>query len=143
MKYQIVRCTDRDKQWLFDLHKKTMKQYVDAVYGWNEQREKEYFEDQSNFAGYHAILQDDERVGAINYYNDKNVVRIYRIEVLPDYQNKGIGSAILDKMIERSRKKHKNIELRVFKINPAHRLYLRKGFKTFKESDNHFYMRYE
>jgi len=67
-KYKIVNCTEQDKEWLFDLHKKTMKEYVDKVYGWDEQRENEYFEDRSRLSRYHIILKNNKRLGAINYY---------------------------------------------------------------------------
>jgi len=144
MEYRFIKCSKNDKDWLFDLHKKTMKEYVDKVYGWDFEREKSYFDNNVSFERYHLILdKQGEKVGAINFYQKDNVIKINRIEVLANYQNKGIGSAVLDGIIEKAKNENRNVELRVFKINPAHRLYSRKGFKMFKESDTHFYMRYE
>ncbi len=143
-KIQVLKCTKENKAWLFNLHKLTMKEYIDKVYGWDEQREKAYLDNPLLFKRYHLILvEQGEMVGAINFYYKDDVIKINRIEVLPDYQNKGIGSAVLDKIIKSAKNENMNVELRVFKINPACRLYSRKGFKIFKESDTHFYMRYE
>ncbi len=144
MEYQILKCTEEDKEWLFGLHERAMREYVEKVYGWDPEREKAYFDNKRIMSRYHLILNEkDGKIGAINFEIIDDAIKIYRIEILPNYQNKGIGSVILDKMIEKSKDENKNIELRVFKINPAHRLYSRKGFKIFKESDTHFYMKYE
>jgi ribosomal protein S18 acetylase RimI-like enzyme len=144
MEYKIEKCTEQDMEWLYNLHERTMREYVDKVYGWDPEREKRYFHDKAKLDRYHLILDEaDEKIGALNFVAENDVIRIFRIEVLPDFQNRGIGSMILDKIIERARKEGKNIELRVLKVNPAHKLYSRRGFKVFKESDKYFYMRYE
>jgi len=144
MKYKIVKGAEEERKWLFDLHERTMKEYVEKVYGWDVEREKVYFDNSVLFERYHLILDEQgEKIGAINFYHKENSIKINRIEVLPDYQNKGIGSAVLDHIIEKAKKENRNIELRVFKINPAFRLYERKGFKIFKETDTHYYMRFE
>lgn len=144
MQYKLFKCTKNDRTWLFDLHKSTMKEYVDKVYGWDSERENAYFDDNVLFGRYHVILNEqEERRGAVNFYIKDNIIKINRIEISPDCQNKGIGSRILDYFIDIATKNKKMIELRVFKINPARGLYLRKGFEIFKESDTHFYMRYK
>jgi ribosomal protein S18 acetylase RimI-like enzyme len=143
MKYKIIKSTKKDKKWLFDLHKKTMKEYVEKIYGWDEHKEQKFFEDLSRISRYHIILENKKRVGAISYNQDDKVIMIFRIEILPEYQNKGIGACILDSFIDLAKRDKKIIELRVFKINPAQRLYLRKGFSIYKESDTHYYIRYE
>lgn len=145
MHYNFINCTKKDKTWLFDLHKSTMNEYVDKVYGWDPEREKAYFDNNVSFERYHLILDErGKRIGAVNFYNkDNNTIKINRIEILPNNQNKGIGSKILDYFIDIAKKNKKVIDLRVFKINPAQRLYSRKGLKIYKESDTHFYMKYE
>jgi len=145
MKYKIVKGTEEERKWLFDLHERTMKEYVEKVYGWDVEREQAYFDNSVLFERYHLILDEyGEKIGAINFYNkDVETIKINRIEVLPDYQNKGIGSIVLDHMITGAKDDGKNVELRVFKVNPAFKLYARKGFKTYKETDTHYYMRYE
>jgi ribosomal protein S18 acetylase RimI-like enzyme len=50
-----------------------------------------------------------------------------RIAILPEFQNQGIGTAILQKIIGAA-PTHKPLRLQVFKINPARRLYERLGF---------------
>jgi ribosomal protein S18 acetylase RimI-like enzyme len=144
MKYRIFKATEDERAWLFDLHERTMKEYVEKVYGWDVKREQAYFDNRILFERYHLILAKyGEKIGAINFYHIENSIKINRIEVLPDYQNKGIGSAVLDQIIEKAKKENKNVELRVFKINPAFKLYARKGFKTYKETDTHYYMKFE
>ena len=66
-------------------------------------------------------------------------MEIENICIKPEYQNKGIGTAILKEIIFEN--KGKNIKLQAFKINErAIKLYERIGFKKIYESKTHYIM---
>ena len=103
MEYQILKCTEEDKKWLFDLHERAMREYVEKVYGWNPERKKAYFDNKRIMSRYHSILNEKkEKIGAINFEILNDAIKIYRIEILPNYQNRGIGPAILDKIVKKA-----------------------------------------
>lgn len=58
------------------------------------------------------------------------------ISVLPGYRASGIGSHLLQEVIERARKSHAGISLSVSIDNPAVRLYKRYGFKIVIKDDD-------
>ena len=62
------------------------------------------------------------------------------IEIHPDYQSKGIGTAILKKMIADGEHKMKPIVLQVLKVNPAIKLYERLGFVIVETTKTHYRM---
>lgn len=91
---RIVKCSNHDKEWLFNLHAKTLKNYVETVYGWEDSAQWRYFNDDEKLYNYHIITKDSKRVGAINYV-ESDVITINRIEILPEYQNQKIGTGVL------------------------------------------------
>jgi ribosomal protein S18 acetylase RimI-like enzyme len=64
------------------------------------------------------------------------------IEVLPDWQGKGIGTTVIQRMIEGAQKAEKPFRLQVFKVNPARKLYERLGFIKTGETETHIQMEF-
>ena len=64
-----------------------------------------------------------------------------RIEVLPEYQGKGISGFMINQLIRSAKKEGRDLRLHVFKINPARRLYSRLGFQIVDETETHYVMR--
>jgi ribosomal protein S18 acetylase RimI-like enzyme len=59
------------------------------------------------------------------------------IGVVPSRRGKGIGSSLLDALLQRARKEgHKRISLSVEKSNPAVHLYESRGFRAVHENDD-------
>lgn len=57
------------------------------------------------------------------------------IALLPDHRGKGIGTALLEHLLETAKTRYHHISLSIWKENPAFRLYLRFGFEVVKEND--------
>jgi GNAT superfamily N-acetyltransferase len=58
-------------------------------------------------------------------------------------QRRGIGTAVMHRLIAEATGRHQAMTLGVVKSNPAKRLYDRLGFRTSHEDDRKFYMRRE
>jgi ribosomal protein S18 acetylase RimI-like enzyme len=65
---------------------------------------------------------------------------ISNIEIAPEYQGRGIGTAITNGIIAEARRDGLSVTLRVLKVNPARHLYERLGFIVIKEDETHYYM---
>jgi len=63
------------------------------------------------------------------------------IAVLPNFRGKGIGTELLEKLIEQSRLQVRALSLSVSIDNPAVRLYRRLGFEVIDESEHSLVMR--
>jgi len=88
-------------------------------------------EDDKIIAFYVINQECDEEYHLCKWENpDESACIIHRLCVLPDYQNKGIGSGLLSHIEEQARSiGYKSIRLDVFSENPyALRLYEKKGY---------------
>lgn len=130
-------------QFIYNLKKEVYMKYVERLYGeWNEENQKKLFERfmKENSKNIELIYIKDELVGFYNGKDkDNNIFEIGNICIKPEYQNKGIGTAVLkEKLFEN---KDKEIILQCFKDNPAIKLYKRLGFKKIDETETHFIMK--
>jgi GNAT superfamily N-acetyltransferase len=64
-----------------------------------------------------------------------------QIYVAPSMQRKGIGSGVIQTVLQLGRKKSKPVTLGVMKINPARALYERLGFRITHADEYKVYMR--
>lgn len=129
--------------FIYDLKKEVYKEYVEKTYGeWNEENQQKLFARfmKENSKNIELIYLKDELVGFYNGKNkDNNTFEIGNICVKPEYQNKGIGTAVLKEILFEH--KEQNIKLQVFKINEkAIKLYEKMGFEKVNETETHYIM---
>lgn len=86
------------------------------------------------------ILNHGEPVGRFMFNESENDLHIVDIAVMPQTQNQGIGSAVIQKYIEYGKQTHKKVWLQVFKTNKAKHLYERMGFQITSENDLQYTM---
>lgn len=130
-------------KFIYDLKKEIYMKYVDRLYGeWNEENQRKLFERfmKENSKNIEMIYLKDELVGFYNgKHKDNNIFEIGNICVKPEYQNKGIGTAVLEEIL--SENKDKEIRLQCFKDNPAKELYKRLGFEKIDETETYYIMK--
>lgn len=111
--------------------------YEHYAVGWQQSDILEQIVDLENW----DIVYNDQLIGAIrlSYDNDGCYLRDLQINEL--YQNKGIGAKALVESIRLAKKSGaKKLQLKVFKISPAHNLYKRNGFTLISEDERFYYM---
>ncbi len=140
MKITTRQVTEADYDFLLVLRNEAMKGYVEEVYGWDEAFQEEYF--RKSFKPQHKKIIQYAGIDVGMYYvvEEDDCYIIKRIEVLCEYQNRGIGTKILRELLKRAEQQNKAVRLRVFKINPARRLYERLGFLIMGETETHYQM---
>lgn len=135
---RTAKPSDRDFLWW--LHRVTMKEYVDKTWGWDEQWQKERFDETFEPETLQLIESDNRAVGYIKVERSPNEIFLSAIEVAPDFQNRGIATKLLSELILESRANKVPIRLQVLKVNPARRFYERLGFQQIQETETHSIM---
>lgn len=143
MRYQLRWATTEDSDFIFNLLVVSMREYIDQTWGWDEADQKVRHKNRLAQLHYQIISVDDCNVGAIAIENHSAEVFIADIQILPTWQGRGIGAAVLSDIIRDAANKGQLVLLQVLKVNPAKRLYERLGFQQCGETDTHYQMRIE
>lgn len=141
--FRTVKHEDLD--FLLMLRKKSMSKHLaDAkIKLTNEQhleRIKEFYYDS------HIILRDRKpigllKIGVVSLKGTDKSLHIRQLQILPEYQGKGIGSKVLAVVKKKALQLQLPITLNVLLKNPARGLYLRHGFQIEGKNKLEFQMR--
>ena len=92
-------------------------------------------------AEYDLILIDDKPAGRIWIGRDDRQIRLLDIALLPEFQNRGAGTALLRRLIEEAEHAHKPLRHMVFVLNnDADRFYERLGFVMIEDLGGYKHM---
>src|SRR4051794_29708181 len=89
------------------------------------------------------ITSDGADIGWLQKSIQDNTLYLEQIFIVAASQNRGIGTGIINRLIDKARLDGRPVTLGVVKTNPALRLYERLGFRVTHEDDGKFYMRRE
>ncbi len=81
-------------------------------------------------ANFDIILLKRQAIGRFYVHRQKEDIRLMDIALLPEYQNRSIGTFLVKNLLEEGKVANKTVSLHVEKTNPALKLYERLGFKT-------------
>ena len=141
MDYTLRKCKFNDFDFIFELKKQCFKWYVEKIYGWDEkiQYDLTKVEMKENISYMNIIQFENKDIGLFTFHYDQNdELCIGMFAILPNYQNKGIGTKILSDIINNNL--NRRIYLKTYKENPARNLYLKVGFKKYDETKTHWLM---
>jgi len=138
--YQLRPAEEHDFQTIFTIKKETLFPYVNEIWGWDDAIQEEYL--RKNFDGalnpIQIVEQQNQSIGILQTAETENAIEIINIELLSQYQGRGVGSEILSQIISTATQKKIDIKLQVFlKNTAAQRLYKRLGFQKVSESEHH------
>src|SRR6516165_4155946 len=120
--------TPADSEFCFQLHKAAMSGYITAIWGWDEQRQRDAHPRKFNPGRWQIITADGTDIGMIDVEYRPAEIYLSRIEILPDYQRRGIGTRLISALLDQARLKGQDLVLDVFTINHrARALYQRLG----------------
>lgn len=134
------QATKADHDFLWDVKIAAEKQYVQRVFGWDEKVQRDYFERDFNPASTQIIQADGKDAGMLKVVERAAHLVLSHIELLPEFQMRGIGAQMIQRLIARAEASRKPIKLRVMKVNPSKRLYERLGFQGVGETETHYLM---
>ncbi len=130
-----------DEAFLFEMHEATMRDYVAAQWGWDKAYQRDYMARHFKPGIWQIMQVDGEDAGLWVVEEQDNALFLTIIEILPAYQNQGIGSRLISDLIAQAHGRDLPVTLRVLRTNPtAKALYERLGFVLTAEAEFHFEM---
>ena len=131
----------RDFDFARRLYFETMRWAIERVFGWDEARQNASFAEWFKPEEVSVITADGFDVGWLQKRLDDDGILLGSIYVAPPMQRKGIGSAVIQTLLQLGKEKSKPVTLAVMKVNPARTLYERLGFRITHEDEYKVYMR--
>ena len=133
--------TPDDYDFLWQLLKATMQDYVDQTWGWDEAWQQTYFRGTFDPGENQIVVLNGQDIGVIAVKQTETAVFLSRIYILPEYQGQGIGTQLVESVKAEAFREGLPVTLRVLKVNPARHLYERLGFVVAEERGTHYYMK--
>lgn len=120
-----------------------MRWIVEQLFGWDEARQIDRFARQWNLDEVRIMTVGGEDAGWLQTAPVEDAVFLKQIYLDRPFQRQGIGTRVVQIIIDEARREGKAVTLGVVKNNPARRLYERLGFRATREDEYKFYMRRE
>ena len=134
-------CREEDRAFVWEVRRQALREYVAALWGWDEEAQHQKFEQRFTPAGHQIILAGGRDVGLLQVVDEGTHLVVGKIELLPEFQRQGIGTVLLTRILGEARSRGIPVRLQVLRTNtPARRLYERLGFVVSGESESHVHM---
>jgi ribosomal protein S18 acetylase RimI-like enzyme len=131
--------TGDDSEFCYELHRQSLGQVIVEVFGgWDDAVQREFHGTWFDPARLNIIENDEGTpIGVLDVRRETDHTYLARIELLPEYQNRGIGSSVIRDLLAAGRP----VRLHVFTVNAhARRLYEQLGFRVEVERDGRLEM---
>jgi GNAT superfamily N-acetyltransferase len=136
--------TKDDTSFARDVHRAAYREVVERQFGdWDEEQQGKFFAVAWNHPGFQILLWDDEPCGYYRLEDRQTETKLHELVLLPKFQGKGIGSALLDEAKSQAAKRGVPLRLEVLKLSRAASLYERKGLVYTGETDTHKQMEWK
>jgi ribosomal protein S18 acetylase RimI-like enzyme len=138
MNISFRKIKPEDLGFLWRLHNAALKDYILQTWGWDEEWQRETFTKNFNPSDGEIIIFEGKDIGYFWVIEKESEILLASIRLLPEFQNKGIGSQLIKNLVGKS---SKAVVLKVLKVNPARKLYEKFGFVIREETMTHYIMK--
>lgn len=137
--YLLKKATMEDYDFIYGVKKITLRNHIEKIWGWDEKYQQNDFSKSFLPNRNNIIILNGSNIGVLEINEEDKIIYVVELEILPQFQGKGIGSNILNDIIEDAKKKDKKVQVGCFKVNErAKELYLKLGFKIIDDTRTHF-----
>lgn len=138
MKVTLQSSRPSDDEFLLNVYASTRTDEMKLV-DWTEaqkiaflrmqfQAQSRYYVENYPGAAFQLILLDGEPVGRLYIHRRQDEIRIMDIALLPEHRRRGIGTFLLNQILEEAKSNSVPVTIHVEQFNPAMQLYERLGF---------------
>lgn len=142
--------TPDDEAFLYRLYASTREEEL-APLDWQEAQKETFlrmqftaqhtfYREQFPQAAFQLLVLGDEPIGRLYVDHRPDEIRILDIALLPAYRNRGIGTRLIEEILDRGAAAGLPVRMHVEQYNPALRLYQRLGFRRIDDNGIHLLM---
>ena len=125
------------------VHHTAYRPVIEAMFGWNEQQQDTYADSDFDERNLHIIHYEHKSVGVIGWQDKPDHFWFGPLMILPEYQNKGIGSTLVRQFMDTADALKLPLRLQTLRQNTeAKRLYEKLGFRILPSCAIYWQMEY-
>ena len=141
MNIEFRKAEKGDSELAYQIKKSAFREYVEMVWGWDESFQVNAHNRRFDSQNILIVQYKGIDIGVIAIDKDPDCIKLNQLYLLPDFQNKGIGKACVEKIIKEMKPKSVPLRLRVLKVNNrALSFYMRLGFQITDSDETHDYL---
>jgi GNAT superfamily N-acetyltransferase len=138
---ELRSAADSDFETVFAVTMATMRAYVEATWGvWDEAEHRTRIRASFDPSTHRLVHVDGQLAGVLAVEEHPEHVQLVKVFLLPPFQGRGIGTRLVRQVMAQAAAQGRPVRLRVLRVNPAQRLYLRLGFVITDETPERLYM---
>lgn len=137
---ELRRANDQDQEFAFRVKKAALGPYIESKWGWDEERQHFLQREEWLSRKIFVISKNQIAIGTVSIDTKDDHIYLGDFYLLPEFQNQGIGTLILENVFREADEKQLPVRLQYLKWNPVGELYKRNGFKQYAETEFHFLM---
>ena len=138
--FSLRQATAEDRDRLYAIHSEGMRPYVEQVWGWDDDFQRERFRRGFDPRTTQIVVSSGQEIGFLRAEEKGGTVSLAQVFIVPEHRGRGIGTALLRDILARGLP----VRLRVLKVNAgARRLYERLGFRLVDDTATHHHMLFE
>src|ERR1700733_7560936 len=103
--------TLEDREYLWWLHRETMRDYIDKTWGWNEAFQRGLFDENFDPLPLRIIEKESEPIGCISVRRSGDEIFLAAIEIAPARQNLGVASQLIQELLDEADRSHRPVTL--------------------------------
>jgi len=141
--YSLIRLFPTDetyREFSYQIKKMAEGEYITSMFGWDEDVQRDFHDRAWQQQKPDIITYNGKLIGTIATIETVDCIDIGQFFILPEYQRKGIGTHILENVLDKATKLGRTVTLKFLKNNPVESLYVRNGFRLVDTDEILHYM---
>ena len=123
-----------DFEEVFQLTKLGLHDFVDAVFGWDDDMQRRRIRDEYEWCWMHWVTLHDNRIGLVCFKPYAQALHVHLLLLYPQWQRQGLGSQIMGMLHAQAALEQRDITLSAFRVNTAAvALYRKLGYQVESE----------
>lgn len=137
---RLIPADETHKGFSYHVKKAAEGEYITHMFDWDEDVQRDFHAKAWQQQKPDIITYDGKPIGTIATIESEDCIEIGQFFILPDYQNRGIGTHLLKSILNEADGLGKNVKLCFLKNNPVMSLYIRNGFRVIDTTEIMYYM---
>ena len=136
----VTPASDADYEFSFRVKKVAEGDLVRRYFGWDETVQRDFHMKEWTERRPDIIWSCGVRVGTVAVRESGDCIEIGQFFILPEFQNRGLGTVILQEAVQRADERGLVARLAFLNGNRAESLYVRHGFALVAQTETHSFM---